>query len=151
MTSVSPGMRSPSCEVAILLVARAYALVRQVLDDDRFERGGLEAEYFREGARALGVHAHRAQVVARDELARKVLEDERLQRGERAGKANDAAAAVQRLRDEAHQLLERIDARSAKVVGRAERARAPQGGHEAARDVLDPDRLEGGGRRCERD
>src|SRR5258706_16149540 len=107
MTSVSPGMRSPSCEVAILLVARAHALVRQVLDDDRFERGGLEAEYFREGARAHVVHAHRAQVVARHELARKGLEDERLQRGERAGKANDAAAAGQPLPEEAHQPLER--------------------------------------------
>src|SRR5258706_10542009 len=146
MTSVSPGMRSPSCEVAILLVARAYALVRQVLDDDRFERGGLEAEYFREGARAHVVHAHRAQVVARDELARKVLEDERLQRGERAGKANDAAAAVQRPRDEAHQLLERIDARSAKVVGSAEPPRAPQPGHETAPHARHPHTLKAGRR-----
>src|SRR5260221_3715303 len=144
ITSVKPAMSSPSRVGAESLVARAAAAgAREILGSDRLERRGLEAEHLGKGPRAHIVHAHRAQVVAREELARQVLEDYRLQRRDSRRQRDDAPRMAEGRRHEAHQLLQRVGARPAQLVGRSERARLPQGAdqrppHLFAPHALDP-------------
>src|SRR5258706_6702635 len=139
ITRVRPAMRLPSCVVAIAIVARAVR--RQVGRRDDLEARGGEAEDGREGAGADALDAHRAQVVARDELAWQALEDECLQLREPVGQRHDRTAHAERLAYESRHVLERIGARAAELVRLPERARVFERGDVAARDVLDPDRL----------
>ena len=93
--------------------------------------------------RAAGArHLHRAQVVARHQLAGQVLEHPRLQIGEALGQAEDQPPPAGDGADELDQLLHREDLRPAQLVALAASLGLVQREMQRARDVADIHRLE---------
>ena len=109
---------------------------------DRLEGLWLELEGER---RAAGIgHLHRAVVVPRHQLARKVLKQQGLKVGKTGRKAKHKTPAPGERADGLNQLLERVGAGAAELVGLSARLRVFEGVMQRARDIVDVNRLEAG-------